>query len=705
MSAATQILFNSPALHSLKRDQLVKLCKTHSLKANGKNKDLIVRLQQHAKTLPPDDPLSIATRSDNLDAKEALGSESEGSGAGSDYTGTPSRSFPLPRPSEQWEMVMDSIPEVDEETLRSNRGGNLNSQAGEFGTNGTKGMFYVNALVLVSDHRVNITNVFLTASSVTSSLKAIATSLGLKRNASTEDAPATSSSSSLSSKETVHSSSTLPTSDPSPAAQNLPPVDPIPGQLNLRGMPAPANARLSITQAPTTTTIRLVSGGNIPADVLSPPRLKPFVTTFDLVPATPKANDVGGCSVPVWPLSPGGVQNQNIYPSLDAFRTFGDVIQPEITQLDSNDCSDMDIDIPGALDPIQEPTPKRQSTTFSRLNTGATPKSTEKPSLEPVDIFSPAPKPQKASTRSRVSIARTEPFIFGSPLPQHNLSNRAFRSAAQSVLDEMNKRLADEGIESVGIDVLQNKRERSTGDNTDEPIVTDKTDIGGATTAMFEKVHQDTFDKMESIVQYTQKRARAPEPILSKKRKSSLVIKERKPSEPAARRRASGLRVASGASKAKVVPGGFGDEDDDDEDVGQRRMSKRPRLERETLDEPVAEASGSSAPAPNDTHKHNDEEEKKQKERELIRKRLEYNKAKRRSSMGRPSLGGRAPPSREFGHSRIPPVLTDSFFRKTQSSFTIWVLIYRQIDRAERLEPGRWQLSNFSGTSSQVGTS
>ena len=104
-----------------------------------------MRLQQHATTLPPDDPLSIATRSDNLDAKEALGSDGE---VGSDYVGTPSRSFPLPRPSEQWEVVMDSIPEVDEETLRSNRGGNLNSQAGEFGTNGTKGMFYENAFIL-----------------------------------------------------------------------------------------------------------------------------------------------------------------------------------------------------------------------------------------------------------------------------------------------------------------------------------------------------------------------------------------------------------------------------------------------------------------------------------------------------------------------------------------------------------------------------
>jgi hypothetical protein len=44
----TQILFNSPALHSLKREQLVKLCKLHSIKANGKNVELIQRLRQHA---------------------------------------------------------------------------------------------------------------------------------------------------------------------------------------------------------------------------------------------------------------------------------------------------------------------------------------------------------------------------------------------------------------------------------------------------------------------------------------------------------------------------------------------------------------------------------------------------------------------------------------------------------------------------------
>lgn len=136
MSTTTQILFNSPALHSLKRDQLVKLCKIHSLKGSGKNKELIERLQLHAKTLPPDDPLSVATRSDNPDAKPASDSEDEPSNRSD--KGSVSVSNTISRPSEQWEVVMDAITEVDEETLRSNRGAS-DRQVSEFGTNTSKG--------------------------------------------------------------------------------------------------------------------------------------------------------------------------------------------------------------------------------------------------------------------------------------------------------------------------------------------------------------------------------------------------------------------------------------------------------------------------------------------------------------------------------------------------------------------------------------
>lgn len=651
MSVATQILFNSPALHSLKRDQLVKLCKIHSLKANGKNKDLIERLQQHAKMLPPDDPLSIATRSDDSDAKAGMESEGDESEGGSNYGSTETLGRSI-RPSEQWEVVMDDIPEVDEETLRSNRGGNSNSQAGEFGTNGGK------------------------APSVTSSLKSIVTSLGLKRNNSKSDNTASNSMSGLPGENATTSQESNPS-----IAEDHPPVDPIPGQVNLRGMPAPANARLSITQAPTTTTIRLVSGGGPPADILSPPRLKPFETTFDLVPATPSNNTSGGSSVPVWPpFSPGAAQVQSIYPSLATFQGFGNLHKQDIAQPDESGPADMSIDMPGVLapSPTFKPTPKKS--TPIRPHTGAVPRSTEKPTLlEPEDIFSPAPKSVNASTRPR--LPRSEPFIFGSPLPQHNLSNREFRSAAQSVLDEMNDRLAAEGIEGVNLDVLQNGQKRSDTEGTDNNQAGstggDKT-IGGSASALFDKTHQEAFNKMESIVQYAQKRAKAPEPILSKKRKSSLVVKERKAGE-AGRRRKSGLKVARRSAKARAIPGGFGDEDEDEDeeeqDVGQRRRSKRPRLETEATVELEPQPSNSGETdkiIPDaDTGK---EEERKRKERELIRKRLEYNKTKRRSSMGRPSLAGRVPPAQKakptsrFGFLSTAKSIVQSVWNRSASS-------------------------------------
>lgn len=130
MSTTTQILFNSPALNSLKRDQLVKLCKIHCIKANGKNKDLVERLQLHAQTLPPDDPLSYAARGDKSEDEQDTAREEGGSLSA------------LTRPSEQWEIVMDSIAEVDEDaasTLKNNQARNA-TQAGEFGTNGGKGI-------------------------------------------------------------------------------------------------------------------------------------------------------------------------------------------------------------------------------------------------------------------------------------------------------------------------------------------------------------------------------------------------------------------------------------------------------------------------------------------------------------------------------------------------------------------------------------
>lgn len=132
-TTTTQILFNSPALHSLKREQLLKLCKIHNIRTTGKNVDLIERLELHAAALPPDAPLSVAVRSeadsDSMSVDESPRRPSR-------------RHSPLPRPSEGWEVVMDNIQEVPEtssslNTLNSLPTANGNN-AGEFGTANSK---------------------------------------------------------------------------------------------------------------------------------------------------------------------------------------------------------------------------------------------------------------------------------------------------------------------------------------------------------------------------------------------------------------------------------------------------------------------------------------------------------------------------------------------------------------------------------------
>ncbi|KAG1803931.1 uncharacterized protein HD556DRAFT_1330902, partial [Suillus plorans] len=587
MATTTQILFNSPALNSLKRDQLVKLCKIHRIKANGKNKDLVERLQLHAQTLPPDDPLSYAARSDKSEDEQDAARE-EGSSSSA-----------LTRPSEQWEIVMDSIAEVDEDaasTLKNNQARNA-TQAGEFGTNGGK------------------------ASSVGSSLKAIATSLGLKRgNVSSETTTTASSKSSLTSTQSGKSQSTAPT-EPEPEVQ------PVPGQNARAGLPAPDNARLSISQGPATTTIRLVAS-NIPNNSLfSPPKLHPFKTSFDLVPQTPGGAEGGG----VWPLSPGGAKRERIYPDVPTFSAF----EPANT-------SDMDIDVDFS-GTLQSSTPAR-----SKFNTGATPKSDEKPSDVPKDLFSPAPRltraredansfhPQRSpeKTSGELGIPRSEPFIFGSPNPQHRLSNAQFRSAAQSVLDDMNARLRSEGVANVDFDVLRRQQQSTSRHSITEDLQQEKK---ASSSQLFDKAHQAQFDKMDSITSHyaarrgllssadaapvlgKRKTTAGPASITGKTRKSSVVVKkDRVPSTSSVR-----LRPVS----KKVVPGGFGDNDDDDDGEEEDEQENDRRKSKRFCIDPIE-----------DTELER-EETKKLKEREAIRRKLDANKAKRRSSMGRPSIG------------------------------------------------------------------
>ena len=131
-TTTTQILFNSPALHSLKRDQLLKLCKIHNIKAAGKNVDLIERLKQHATTLPPDAPLNVAVRSE--DDSDSMSFD--------DSPPRTSQHYPaMSRPSEAWEVVMDDIQELPETSSSQNTLNSLrtvNNNAGEFGTANSK---------------------------------------------------------------------------------------------------------------------------------------------------------------------------------------------------------------------------------------------------------------------------------------------------------------------------------------------------------------------------------------------------------------------------------------------------------------------------------------------------------------------------------------------------------------------------------------
>ncbi|KAL1699923.1 hypothetical protein EV121DRAFT_215248 [Schizophyllum commune] len=588
MATTTQILFNSPALHSLKREQLVKLCKVHSLKANGKNTELIDRLKQYAQTLPKDAPLSISARKEN--GEEQGSSEEDG-----DDDPAATATCGVVRP------VMERIDEVDEKTSSSR--GTLSSMrttgtsSGEFGSKCAS-----------------------SATSVGSSIKALASSLGLKRALTSNSKSSLKMSQSNASLKSIPSVPSVPkhvrdellaharpySSIPPPSPSSLPQTDhftfdpalasnqsynpsaltfatdedPLPGHALRPGQPAPEHARLSLGQGPATpsaskaptTTLRLVSNpggskssswedddlptvGGVPAT----PQLKPFHTTYDLIMDTPAVG--------------------SIYPSL-------------------NPTLDEDVEMPGAFD----------SPTRATSNS--------------ISATSPTP----------------EPFVFGSPDPKHRVSDAQFSDAARKVFEEMNKRLQAEGGQSIDSALLGKLRPgahsdpvpvESKADREIKPLK--RTSIG----RKFDEAHAAEFEKMESIKDVADRRAAAvaakkekevtrPAQMSGKKRKSSVLETEgagpsKRPTRP------SNTRVIS--NSRRNLPGAFGDDSDEDEERSapqEEARAKKPRL--------------SYAETPQDP----EEQARKEREREAIKRRLEVNKARRRSSAGvkgRASIG------------------------------------------------------------------
>ncbi|KAJ6588526.1 hypothetical protein B0H19DRAFT_1099839 [Mycena capillaripes] len=546
MSTTTQILFNSPALHSLKRDQLVKLCKIHSIKANGKNVELVERLKTHAKSLPRDSPLSVAFRSEQDGAPQAPDNEEE-------EIVQEEKPF-NPRPSSQWELVMDSITEESEDsssqgTLSSLKSGT--TLAGEFGTGSRSSK----------------------STTVSSSIRALASSFGLKRqvtggSTSTRGLDTVSSKllssfplpppsettdellknskpydalppPSLADLQTDHF--TFDTTNPAVVAANLNPTlgtAPLPGHTLRPGVPAPANARLSLGLAPRTpskqgptTTIRLVSFGSLanapPTATMPPPgdtpNLKPFKTTFDL--------DLGSPSAP--PAFP-----ESLYPALPASPPMDDAERRMSLEASMGaDDEDEDVPMPGAF----------------AFGAPSTPKT-----VKPFVFGSPSPQPA--------------PFSFTVTSP--DAATKA-KLAAQ-VMDEMNRRVFGES----GVPLTPPPVPRVI-----RPLGSAKK--GGAegkpAGGRFEKAHEQLFGKMESIADVAAKRQ-------ALKRKSS----------------AASVRVGFSAAE------------------------EQGRGKRVRVDEAGGDGKGESDSA--ETEEERVTQERTQKEKEAIRRKLELSRARRRSS-------------------------------------------------------------------------
>ncbi|CAL1710051.1 unnamed protein product [Somion occarium] len=609
MATTTQILFNSPALHSLKRDQLVKLCKIHGIKANGKNVELIERLKVRATELPPE-AATIQPEEDNEQDDNNHDNHVDATND-SDVDMSDSMQFNgMPRLSERWEMVMEDIEEVDETTLGTMSSMNTlrsTRTAGEFGSKNSK-------------------------STMTSSIKALANSLGIKRSYSGKSI--------ASHKEPSRSSvaqdeldqhavpySSLPPPDFLPATDHFklstPDVtmsgpddslnEPIPGSPSRPGAPAPSNARLSTGEG-LTTTIRLITSPFDPSNVASPPRLQPLQPSFDLImsPGSDQQQRVN-----VWPASPNN--GQRLYPAVP----FEDL-------------------------------PSLNAIVASSSNYASPAK--PMPSNDTQDIFSPqkVPAPPVQHT-GRLSLPQNQPFLFGSPLPQPRLSNKDFGKAAASVLDEMNKRLAEAGVQKVDAGVLKR-------DTTDDIFGSTVNQIHQRTnnTDRFAKTHEAAFNQMDSIVNhYAARRGQQPSQPASKKRESDTLGLG---TGPGAKRKSTvaghtGHRVISnGVRKNMSIPGGFGDDEEEDEPeheeveaAGDRRSSKRIRITESDVTK--GRRISLVPPAPGQTAEERQRQERrKSRDHEAMKKRLDGIKARRRSSRGRPSLGkASAPKPSRFG--------------------------------------------------------
>ena len=390
------------------------------------------------------------------------------------------------------------------------------------------------------------------------------------------------------------------------------------------------------TTGPLKTTIRLVSAPNsnpILSPELGTPQLRPVDPPFDLVMADP---DESG--IPTWPLSPQPAPSEGrLYPVLPANELDEAKQHQAKSRLPENAAhsqapvgSTKELPNPWDNAPKQHQAKSRlpENATHSQAPVGST-KDLPNPWDSVQDLFSPAPK-LPGKRKENVSIPRSEPFLFGSPLPRHSVSNKAFDTAAASVLEEMNKRLSAAGAQKVGTDVFGTIPVATAATNRDSGSL-----HAQGMADRFDKVHEEQFNKMDSIANHYAARRGVPG---SKKRKSDVLGHG---SAPARKRSSADTHVVGTASRRRMgIPGGFDDEEeamDDVQEEGDRRMSKRVRV----LEEDGGKDKGRRLTI---SPKKTDAEEKQtEKERAATRKMLEMRKDKRRSSRhARMSIGPQA---------------------------------------------------------------
>lgn len=450
--------------------------------------------------------------------------------------------------------------------------------------------------------RVFFTFRISSASSVSSSLRAIANSFNLKRATSNKPDDGHTTRSNIIDELATHS---VPYSSiPEAPQSDMPQTDHfkfstpdstmdehLPGHPGYSSISALTTAPTGSTTGQPKTTIRLVSALNT-VSALSPehgtPQLRPVDPPFDLVMGSP-----GKCGVPVWPLSPQPEPSERLYPVL----------------------------------PVDELEVAKQSQAKSRLpDTGSagssqplvsSAKAYPKPSNNVQDLFSPAPK--LPSKQENVGIPRSEPFLFGSPLPRHSVSNKAFDTAAASVLEEMNKRLSAAGVQKVGTDVFGTIPAATATTNADSGSLR-----ASGMLDRFDKLHEEQFNKMDSIMNHYAARRGAPG---SKKRKSDVLGNGSAPVRN---------RPSTAPRKKMGIPGGFDDEEmaDDIQEEEDRRMSKRVRV----LEDEGGKDKGRRLTLL--SNKTEAEEKQADRERVATRKMLEAKKKRRSSRHGRTSLAG-----------------------------------------------------------------